>query len=196
VRFDMLEALDITEEQAAGLDELAAIDLRMAKVFAARAEAEEDLKAACELARTSQRYARAYRQILLLKARLKREMAQAAAAERPSEDQAAHIGERKARLRERLRKDIISIYSEYEHPDDDEHDLRELLAWLDGRLDALARSPLFVHEPFERFEEGLLHELDAIVETYVQAPEPEPDTQGKSAAVRPAAVAAGIEDTS
>ena len=43
---NMLEQLDITAEQAARLDELAALDLAMAKAFAGRAMAEEDPKVA------------------------------------------------------------------------------------------------------------------------------------------------------
>src|ERR1700749_1706222 len=44
----MLEALCITEAEAAGLSELAALDLAMARDFAARAQAAEDLHQAVE----------------------------------------------------------------------------------------------------------------------------------------------------
>jgi hypothetical protein len=76
----MLDALDITEEEAAGLAELARHDLAMARHFAGRAQAEEDPDQANRLARSYQRAARSYRQTLALKARLKRDLARASAA--------------------------------------------------------------------------------------------------------------------
>ena len=103
----MLDALDITEEEAQGLAELARHDLAMARSFAARAQAAEDAAEANDLARSYQRAARSYRQTLALKARLKRELAAAAQAQsnvpRPKPGGAAvarRIGElRKALLR-------------------------------------------------------------------------------------------------
>lgn len=77
----VLDALDITEEEAQGLAELARHDLAMARVFAARAQAAEDADEATQLARSYQRAARSYRQTLALKARLKRELAAAAQAQ-------------------------------------------------------------------------------------------------------------------
>lgn len=76
----MLEALDITAEEAEGLAELARHDLALARDFAARAQAAEDAEEATRLARSYQRAARSYRQTLALKARLKRDLSQAAAA--------------------------------------------------------------------------------------------------------------------
>lgn len=73
----MLDALAITEAEAAGLTELAALDLAMAKDFAARAQAAEDPATANDLARSYQRAARSYRQTLALKMRLARELARA-----------------------------------------------------------------------------------------------------------------------
>jgi hypothetical protein len=70
----VFELLDMTEDDARGLCELAAVDLRVAKGFAERALAEEDPDAANGLARTYQRAARSYRQSLALKARLRREL--------------------------------------------------------------------------------------------------------------------------
>ena len=67
----MLDALSITEAEAAGLSELAALDLAMARDFAARAQAAEDPAVASDLARSYQRMARSYRQSLALKARLR-----------------------------------------------------------------------------------------------------------------------------
>src|SRR5258707_3998794 len=73
----MLDALTITEAEAAGLSELAALDLAMAEDFAARAQAAEDPDTANDLARSYQRMARSYRQSLALKVRLAREIARA-----------------------------------------------------------------------------------------------------------------------
>ena len=67
----MLDALIITEAEAAGLSELASLDLAMARDFAARAQAAEDADVANALARSYQRMARSYRQSLALKARLR-----------------------------------------------------------------------------------------------------------------------------
>src|SRR5437762_10954757 len=73
----MLDALTITEAEAAGLSELAALDLAMARDFAARAQAAEDPETASDLARSYQRMARSYRQSLALKVRLQREIVRA-----------------------------------------------------------------------------------------------------------------------
>ena len=75
----MLDALNITEEDALGLAELAQHDLALARDFARRAQAAEDGDEASRLARSYQRAARSYRQTLALKARLKRDLAVAAA---------------------------------------------------------------------------------------------------------------------
>ena len=76
----MLDGLDITEAEAAGLTRLAALDLAMAEHFAARAQTADDPEVASRLARNYQRAARSYRQTLALKARLKRDLALAAQA--------------------------------------------------------------------------------------------------------------------
>src|SRR5258708_10809812 len=73
----MLDALTITEAEAAGLSELAALDLAMARDFAARARAAEDPATANDLARSYQRMARSYRQTLALKAKLQGDMLRA-----------------------------------------------------------------------------------------------------------------------
>jgi hypothetical protein len=77
----MLDALNITEEEALGLAELAQHDLALARSFAARAQAAEDADEANRLARSYQRAARSYRQTLALKARLQRDLAAAAHAQ-------------------------------------------------------------------------------------------------------------------
>ncbi len=74
----MLDALNITEEDAQGLAELAQHDLALARDFARRAQAAVDADEASRLARSYQRAARSYRQTLALKARLKRDLAAAA----------------------------------------------------------------------------------------------------------------------
>jgi len=74
----MWDALDITEEDAAGLAEIARHDLELARDFARRALAAEDNDEANRLARSYQRAARSYRQTLAVKARLKRDLAAAA----------------------------------------------------------------------------------------------------------------------
>ncbi|MBU1377873.1 MAG: hypothetical protein KKE02_04310 [Alphaproteobacteria bacterium] len=92
----MLDALDITEEEAAGLSELAAIDLATARRFAERAQATEDADVANRLARTSQRAARSYRQTLALKVRLRRALSEHARdyPPEPAETRAArHVAE-------------------------------------------------------------------------------------------------------
>ena len=74
----MLDALDITEEEALGLAEIARHDLELARDFARRALEAQDNDEANRLARSYQRAARSYRQTLAVKARLKRDLAAAA----------------------------------------------------------------------------------------------------------------------
>lgn len=74
----MWDALDITDEDAAGLAEIARHDLELARDFARRALAATDNDEANRLARSYQRAARSYRQTLAVKARLKRDLAAAA----------------------------------------------------------------------------------------------------------------------
>jgi len=77
----MWDALDITEEEAAGLAEIARHDLELARDFARRALAATDNDEASRLGRSYQRAARSYRQTLAVKARLKRDLAAAARAQ-------------------------------------------------------------------------------------------------------------------
>ncbi|MBU1377847.1 MAG: hypothetical protein KKE02_04180 [Alphaproteobacteria bacterium] len=74
----MWDALDITDEDAAGLAEIAQHDLALARDFARRALAATDNDEANQLARSYQRAARSYRQTLAVKARLKRDLTAAA----------------------------------------------------------------------------------------------------------------------
>ena len=124
----MHTALDITEEDARALCELAAVDLRMAKGFAERALAEEDPDLANGLARTCQRAARSYRQSLALKMRLRRELAREDRVDRGdvrSED-AHRIAAKKARVFAAVK---TLIWNEYEGDEGErlEEGLAELL---------------------------------------------------------------------
>ena len=113
----LLDALDITEEEAAGLAELARHDLAMARHFAERAQAAEDPAVANSLARSYQRAARSYRQTLALKAKLKRDLQRAAdEAPRPERprDPSAVRGDQLRTAMERV------IWSEHEAPDWDD----------------------------------------------------------------------------
>ncbi|MBU1378212.1 MAG: hypothetical protein KKE02_09680 [Alphaproteobacteria bacterium] len=74
----MWDALDITEDEAAGLAEIAQHDLALARDFARRALEATDNDEAARLGRSYQRAARSYRQTLAVKARLKRDLAAAA----------------------------------------------------------------------------------------------------------------------
>jgi hypothetical protein len=110
----MLEALDITEEEAAGLAELARHDLAMARHFAERAQAAEDPAVANSLARSYQRAARSYRQTLALKARLKRDL-QRADAEAPKPEAPPNPATvRGDQLRCAIER---TIWAEHEKPD-------------------------------------------------------------------------------
>jgi len=138
----MLEQLDITAEQAAGLDELAALDLAMAKDFARRAMAEEDPNVAANLARTYQRMARSYRQTLAMKLRLKRDLTRAAAeAPAPPRDEVKIRG-RVDDLRSAIKR---VIWSEFERPDwDEDGDVSWAFGRLENELDQRAqRDPAF-----------------------------------------------------
>jgi len=77
----MWAALDITEDEAAGLAEIARHDLELARDFARRALEAADNDEASKLGRSYQRAARSYRQTLAVKARLKRDLAVAARAQ-------------------------------------------------------------------------------------------------------------------
>jgi hypothetical protein len=118
----MLDALNITEEEALGLTELAQHDLALARDFARRAQAATDTDEANTLARSYQRAARSYRQTLALKARLRREVAAAGqdaaarteAARAPREG--AAVGHRIADLREAL---LRLVWDEAEGPEDE-----------------------------------------------------------------------------
>lgn len=136
----MWDALDITEEEAAGLAEIARHDLELARDFARRALEATDNDEANRLARSYQRAARSYRQTLAVKARLKRDLAAAARvqADTPARKPggaavARRIGELRTALL-RLNWDEAER-AETEHPDapsgdaDDAVGAREIFAF-------------------------------------------------------------------
>jgi hypothetical protein len=148
----MLDALTITEAEAAGLSELAALDLAMARDFAARAQAAEDPDTANDLARSYQRMARSYRQSLALKVRLQREMGRAereAPPPAPVPRDEARIEARVAALRGPVQR---VIWAEHEPADPCEVDddlSGEFFDLLEARLDLQARDDRFGLEPLD-----------------------------------------------
>lgn len=115
----MLSALNITEEEALGLAELAQHDLALARDFARRAQAAEDSEEATKLARSYQRAARSYRQTLALKARLQRDLA-AAAQVQANTPRARPGGAAVARRIGELRAALLRLaWNEAEGPEDE-----------------------------------------------------------------------------
>jgi hypothetical protein len=135
----------MTEEDARGLCELAAVDLRMAKGFADRALAEEDPDIANGLARSYQRAARSYRQTLALKMRLRRDLMHDAREDRS--DARAELGRRNAIARSRVFSAVKTlVWNEREAAEAEEleSDLGEMLD--DHALaDDFADIPVTVH---------------------------------------------------
>ena len=154
----MLDALDITEEEALGLAELAMHDLALARDFARRAQAAEDHEEASQLARSYQRMARSYRQTLALKARLKRDLAATAhvvaRTPRPPPGGAA-VARRIGELRTALHR---LVWDEAEPPEredeaEDFADAVQRFAWRRDRIEqVLSRAcvePGFADEPLD-----------------------------------------------
>lgn len=160
----MLDALDITEAEAAGLSELAALDLAMARSFAARAQAAEDPQVQNELARSYQRMARSYRQTLALKVRLKRDLEQSrrARGDRPAADPRVadpRVAERKAEVRQALER---VAWNEYEPAE--KLDAFDELEWF---MEVEAHEPRFLADPLPVVVARLCRDLD------VEPPKPE-----------------------
>jgi hypothetical protein len=146
----MLDALTITEDEAAGLSELAALDLAMSRDFAARARAAEDPEVANDLVRSYQRMARSYRQSLALKVRLAREIARAErepAAPVPRDE--ARIEARVAEIRGPVRRVIWAEHEPADCHDPDEDLASEVFDLLEERLDLCARDNRFGQEPLD-----------------------------------------------
>ncbi len=159
----MQDALSITEAEAAGLSELAALDLAMARDFAARAQAAEDPAVANDLARSYQRVARSYRQTLALKAKLRMDTihadreapgrtgmpAAAAATAHNLEDDFA-IDLRAEELHDAVERVIWAERERAEAPEAEADDLLEQRFERRGaRLDRLVRRPGFAREPLD-----------------------------------------------
>ena len=145
----MLDALTITEAEAAGLSELAALDLAMARDFAARAQAETDPDTANDLARSYQRMARSYRQSPALKVRLARELARLQQDAPPPPRDEARIRARVDEVRRAARR---VIWTEHEASDCDEpdEDVLELFSdLLEQRLQRTSRDDRFVETPLD-----------------------------------------------
>jgi hypothetical protein len=185
----MLDALSITEAEAAGLSELAALDLAMARDFAARAQAAEDPAVANDLARSYQRMARSYRQSLALKARLRMETLQAdretprrtglGAASAPTahniEDDVA-IDLRAEELLGAVERVIWTERERAEAPETEADDLLEQrFARLDARLDQLVRNPRFARETLDDQVIALCRDIgldEALARRWRELPEP------------------------
>jgi hypothetical protein len=145
----MWDALTITEDEAAGLSELAAHDLAMARDFAARAQAETDPSIAADLARCYQRMARSYRQSLALKVRLARELIRLQQDAPPPPRDEARIRARVDEVRAATRR---VIWTEHERSDSHEDglweeffDVLEQTLKIQSREDGFGRTPLDDH---------------------------------------------------
>jgi len=147
----MLDALIITEAEAAGLSELAALDLAMARDFAARAQAAEDPDTANELARSYQRVARSYRQSLALKVRLQAEIGRAQRDAPPVPRQEFRIKARTDEVREAVQRVIWAEHEPAEGAEAPEGDeaCDRLFDLLEERLGLLARDNRFGLEPLD-----------------------------------------------
>ena len=151
----MLDALNITEAEAAGLAELAQLDLAMARDFAARAQAAADPETANQLARSYQRAARSYRQTLALKVRLQREIARGAdearKAERPP-SLVPHL-QHERRAEELCRAVHRVIWAEHERPEPPETPDEDLfgryLEFFEQSFERLSRDPDFAVQPLD-----------------------------------------------
>ena len=191
---DMLESLDITEAEIAGIGELAMHDLAMARGFAARAQAAEDPEVANSLARSYQRMARSYRQTLLLKVRLKRELTREANDKPPPPRDMAKVRRRMDDLRGPMMRIMWADYEPEEAADALEteggvtaQDLSRLEHWMKLRA---AQDPDFGEAPLDDDILSLTHDLGIPVEaglnwrdlpdppnvTPAQAPPPDADT--------------------
>lgn len=145
----MLDALDITEDEAAGLSDLAAIDLATAKRFAERAQAAEDPEVANRLARTSQRAVRSFRQTLALKARLRRELS-AQARDYPPEAPETRARRHAAQVRRAASRVVWAEREALEAPEQEREDLfDDLMFALNERLDARVGTAAFEGTPVD-----------------------------------------------
>lgn len=170
----MSDALAITDADALGLAEVAEIQLRLARRFAERAEAEEDVDRACKLARATERAARGYRQSLLLKSRLMRDAdrARREAIEKPL----PRTPQQQSRIDRRVRilYEVVEaqIYAEYE--DREQLDVADLL--MEGLFETL--------EKMAKADDGFadadfMQQVTDLCERYDVAPPVAPSPQGR-----------------
>jgi len=195
----MLDALSITEAEAAGLSELAALDLVMARDFAARAQAAEDPQVANDLARSYQRMARSYRQSLALKVRLQREIVRAereAPPPPPIPRDEARIAERVETLRGPVQRVIWAEYEPADPADLDEGEEDDGLAsyffdLLEERLHLYSRDNRFGLEPLDDHVVSICRAMtldEALARRWRELPDP-PDeafAEPQDPPVRPA----------
>ncbi|HEX4710212.1 hypothetical protein [Phenylobacterium sp.] len=173
----MLDALSITEAEAAGLSELAALDLAMARDFAARAQAAEDPEVANDLARSYQRMARSYRQSLALKVRLQAETLRVAREAPAAPRDEVRIRARVEAVRDAVHRVIWAEHepAEAEDPDGDERCDR-LFELLEERLDLLCRDNRFGLEPLDDQVQAVCRALgldEALAQRWRDLPHPE-----------------------
>ena len=173
----MSDPLDITEAEAAGLSELAQLDLAMARRFAARAEAAEDPAVANDLARSYERMARSYRRTLALKARLLRDRAEARkAAPKPKPGGAAV-----ARRLHDLRGALVRVAWDEAEGEEGEKDPR-LFGWyaeeIEGALHEEVLQDSFCDEALDdhvaRLGRDLGYPLDRVL-AWRDLPDPPPE---------------------
>ena len=138
----MLDALTITEDEAAGLSRLAALDLALAEDFAARARDERDPEIANDLVRSYQRMARSYRQTLALKVKLARDIARAERDTPPPPRDEPRIYRRVEEVRTAVERVIWNEHERSDFADDALEDLVE-------RLNLLALDDRFAEEPLD-----------------------------------------------
>jgi hypothetical protein len=185
----MLDALSITEAEAAGLSELAALDLAMARDFAARAQAAEDPETACDLARSYQRMARSYRQSLALKVRLQAQTQRVARETPAAPRDEARIGDRLEAVRDAVQRVIWAEHepAEAEAPDGEEPCDR-LFDLLEDRLSLLSRDNRFGLEPLDDHVRAVCRALgldEALARRWRGLPHPEDAVFGPPAGPGP-----------
>jgi hypothetical protein len=157
----MLAQFDITEADAAGLDELGGLDLAMARDFARRAQAEEDPNTAANLARTYHRMARSYRQTLAMKLRIKRELSREERPEPPQPRDPVRNRERRDLLRTAGRRIIWTEHEPAERPETEEDDyVGEYFDLLDREIDRQADKPGFGETDADEHVVALCADLD------------------------------------
>lgn len=179
----MLDALDITEAEAAGLSELAAGDLATARHFGERARAAEDPDVANSLARTAQRAARSYRQILLLKARLRRELADQAL-NYPKPRDARAVSRRMDEVRSAVARIACADLESYDGPDNERAELLEdVMSYLTRQVLTRSGETKFETDPLDKVVTEIACELGlpiALIQSWRELPDAPPPAPADS----------------